>query len=104
MEKVRKYCVCAICGAKATLIEGYWRTGNEYRARVLCVNKDAASQLVRAKHRKDAVDKALEAANQSPWEHYSVVDPFSKKADKQKRSGAFHDLAGENQSPAPSRA
>lgn len=95
---------CPYCGGEATLIEGYWQTGNEYRVRWVCTKKDAASQLVRAKHRKDAVDKALEAANQSPWEHYSVVDPFSKKADKQKRSDAFHDLAGEDPSPAPSRA
>lgn len=65
---------CPLCGAKATLIEGYWPTGNEYRARWVCTKKDAASQLVKAKHRKDAVDKALEAANQkSAWEPYSAA-------------------------------
>ena len=64
---------CPLCGAKATLIEGYWPTGNEYRARWVCTKKDAASQLVKVKHRKDAVDKALEAANQSPWEPYSAA-------------------------------
>lgn len=73
---------CPYCGGKATLIEGYWPNGYEYRARWVCTKKDAASQLVRAKHRKDAVDKALKAANQSPWKPYSVVDPFPKKADK----------------------
>lgn len=67
---------CPYCGAEATLIEGYWPTGNEYRARWLCANKDAASQLVRAKHRKGAIDKALEAAKREKWEPYPVVRPF----------------------------
>lgn len=73
MKKTRVQ--CPYCGGKATLIEGYWPTGNEYRARWLCVNKDAASQLAKGKFHKDVIAKALDAAKRGKWEPYPVVSP-----------------------------
>lgn len=80
---------CPYCGAKATLIEGYWPTSNEYRARWVCTKEDAASRLVRAKHRKDAVDKALKTANQkSSWAPYSAARSKWQKQTAQTEEGA----------------